>query len=292
MSGPNVISFKGTSKLVRAKFAPGMLLRHDDLEQLSTYTRELSRLLFRSFFGCGVVCGLVVKPETKCGKTTITVGTGLALDCNGDPIYVPKDQLVTVDEKCNENLDGPLYVLLCGANKCCAPRTLECSGEDDAPPSVCTREYDGFEIRIVGERDLPACVCYCKPEERSYYTNECKCVNVEKDPCYKPHYDGECCTCTSGGTADCCCCGECVLLARLDEEDDEQHPWKATHRVRRFIRPLLMRDPLVEAELKPKESGDGNPSALEAERDRDSNLLLSKGRTKPAAKPSGRSRQK
>ena len=67
-----------------------MLLQHEDLEQLNVYTRELNRLMFRSLFGCGVVCGLVVGTDVKCGKVNVTVGSGLALDCQGDPIYVPQ----------------------------------------------------------------------------------------------------------------------------------------------------------------------------------------------------------
>ena len=41
----------GISTLVRTKFGPGMLLQHEDLEQLNSYTRDLSRLMFRSFLG-------------------------------------------------------------------------------------------------------------------------------------------------------------------------------------------------------------------------------------------------
>ena len=57
MNGTTLSSIKGTSTLVRPKFGPGMLLQADDLDSLTTYTRELNRLMFRSLFGCGVVCG-------------------------------------------------------------------------------------------------------------------------------------------------------------------------------------------------------------------------------------------
>ena len=68
----------GTSTLVRAKFGPGMLLQHEDLEQLNLYTRDLSRLMFQSLFGCGVICGLVVGTKEDCGKLNVTVGAGVA----------------------------------------------------------------------------------------------------------------------------------------------------------------------------------------------------------------------
>ncbi len=154
MSGTNgtVNRITGTSTLVRARFEPGMLLQHDDLEQMSTYTRELNRLMFRSLFGCGVVCGLKVTPTRDCGKDAIVIGAGLALDGCGDPIYVPKDVSLTIDEHCQPGKD-PLWVQLCRTSKCCSPRTATCGCDDEETSSVCAREREGYEIRIV--RDQP-----------------------------------------------------------------------------------------------------------------------------------------
>jgi hypothetical protein len=261
MSGSDVTvkSWKGDSTLVRARFGPGMLLQHEDLEYLGSYPRELSRLLFRSFFGCGVVCGLVVEePVEKCGKVWLTVGPGLALGCSGDPIYVPKAQTFGFDEGCDLEVTTPLYVVLCPASKCCAPRAASCGDDDEEAPSVCTRERDGFEIRVVRER--PPCACGCdiinsdtaQPHvgpvtgEPAAPRGDCRCV-VPTDPCYVDHYEGKC-GCHCGDCPDCEC--ECVLLARLDKyENDLEHPWHADHRVRRFIRPVLMRDPQVAREV-------------------------------------------
>jgi len=241
---------KGTSTLVRAKFGPGMLLQHEDLEQLNIYTRELNRLMFRSLFGCGVVCGLVVGTEVKCGKASITVGSGLALDCQGDPIYVPQPQTVAFDENCDPNIPGCLWVVLCGTEKCCSPRTSMCSADDDEAASVCTRERAGFEIRIMRAR--PKCTCSCaepQPNDdvpQGVPDDACWCANPNH-PCYQDHYLGKCgCECEDCASCDC----DCVLLARIDRvDDDPEHPvWKTDHRVRRFIRPMLMRDPQVKIE--------------------------------------------
>jgi hypothetical protein len=264
MSGANNVcsTGKGLSTLVRPRFGPGMLLQHDDLEQLSAYTREINRLMFRSLFGCGVICGLVVEPAENCGKVCVTVGAGLALDCCGNPVYVPKNTTVAVDENCDPNLEPPLYVLLCGTTKCCAPRTSMCATDEDEMSSQCTRERDAFEIRIV--RNWPKCACGCADpkeedadktqaakEAKEAKEEDCWCVSPQ-DPCYKDHYDGKCdCDCgeCSGGSCD------CILLARLVKNTDGK--WIADHRVRRFIRPVLMRDPQVEKEKtrpqKPKE---------------------------------------
>ncbi len=264
-SNEPVARAKGVSTLARAKFGPGMLLQHDDLEQLNVYTRELNRLMFRSLFGCGVVCGLVVGAEVKCGKVHVTVGSGLALDCRGDPIYVPKPQGIVLDEECDPDIETPLWVVLCGTEKCCAPRTSVCASDEDELPSVCTRERDGYEIRIV--RTPPRCTCGCpepnpKDPTQALLDHKCKCVNPQHE-CYVAHYAGKC-GCDCGDCADCDC--DCVLLARLDRTgDDREYPaWKADHRVRRFVRPVLMRDPQVAIEQE----------ARQAQKDREQELEL------------------
>jgi hypothetical protein len=236
----------GMSTLTTAKFGPGMLLQHDDLEQLGKYTRELNRLMFRSLFGCGVVCGLVVSADPKC-KLVITVTDGLALDCCGDPVHVPAPQSITLDPSCDPNFPKQLWVVLCGTRKCCAPRAAMCSSDDDESPTVCTRERYAFEIRVLKER--PECVCGCSKEEEekkypySLIETKCKCVNPEI-PCYADHYAGKCgCNCGEGSDCDC----NCILLARLDNDPENRaEPWTADHRVRRFVRPVLIEDPQVQ----------------------------------------------
>jgi len=255
MNNTNVTlaSKTGTSTLVRAKFGPGMLLQHEDLEQLNLYTRDLSRLMFQSLFGCGVICGLVVGTKGECGKVNVTVGAGVALACSGDPIYVTKDESFPIDENCDPNIRSPLWVVLCSKVKCCAPRTAVCSSDDDDPHAECTRERDGYEIRVVSER--PPCVCGCEDpkseNEVRVGQTECKCLKpyLEDFKCYDAHYDGKC-GCNCGECSDCDC--KCILLAKLTKNGDD---WKVDHRVRRFIRPVLMRDPQVEIEEKQRQAG-------------------------------------
>jgi hypothetical protein len=69
------------------------------------------------------------------------------------------------------------------------------------------------------------------------------CVDCA-NPCHDHHYAGKCgCHCD-----DCCDC-KCILLARLRKTGDSENPtWTVDHSVRRFIRPVLMRDPQVECE--------------------------------------------
>ena len=251
MTAANVASklaVAGTSPtLVRPRFAAGMLLKHEDLEQLNAYTRELSRLLFRSFFGCGVVCGLVVEmEEDDCGRMEVTVDAGVALACSGDPIHVAKKQRLAIDPDCDPDLTGPLWVVLCAHVKCCAPRPSACSCEEEDEHPTCTRERDGFEIRVVST--MPECLCGGNPEYKlpesvegapEAPVNLCQCVDPH-DQRYEDHYNGNC-GCECGVCAGTCSC-DCVLLARLKEDDGE---WTVEHGVRRFVRPVLMRDPQV-----------------------------------------------
>ncbi len=243
----------GLSTLERARFGPGMLLQHEDLELLNTYPRDLSRLLFSSFFGCGVICGLTVEVVEECGKLKVTVAPGVALSCAGDPVQVPTSKDVYTKEGFDLANADYLWVELCGTVKCCAPRTTSCSCDDDETTSDCTREKDGFEIRLRGER--PPCVCGCAEPAANptppppppptanppAYGNQtdCRCVGPDQ-LCYEDHYAGKCgCACGECSSCDC----KCILLARLYKTKDPKTPWRADHRVRRFIRPVLMRDP-------------------------------------------------
>ncbi|MHB9833309.1 hypothetical protein Q8F57_000565 [Paraburkholderia terrae] len=261
-NGQIVDPVKGASKLVRAKFSPGMLLRDDDLEQLNLYTQELNRLMFSSLFGCGVICGLVVTIEVNCEKVIINVGAGLALDGCGNPVHVPKQQRIVFDEGCGSDIPSSLWVVLCRIEQCCAPRSAACTSDyDDGTTSVCTRERDGFEIRIV--RDRPKGLCGCKPVEKTVgketrdvnrekldnpederqSDDECWCANP-KDPCYADHYSGKC-GCDCSGSCSC----DCILLASVTRSEvDGKTKWTADHSQRHFIRPVLMRDPQVEIE--------------------------------------------
>lgn len=250
-------SAAGLSTLQRARFGPGMLLQHEDLEQLNTYTRELSRLLFQSFFGCGVICGLVVEAVPECEKLKVSVQPGVALSCSGDPVYVPGPKPTDVFTKPSFDLASgkELWVVLCGTTKCCAPRTTTCCSDDDEATSDCTREKDGFEIRIYQAR--PDCACGCPEAKNTNQSgaapnqgseNFCKCVDP-KDPCYEDHYAGKC-GCTCGECSGCDC--KCILLARLNKTDDTKTPWKADHSVRRFIRPGLIVDRQIEKDKEPQ----------------------------------------
>jgi hypothetical protein len=278
---------KGSSGLMRPNFAPGQLLRDDDLKQGVEYTRELSRLLFRTLLGCGVMCGLVVRWTYACDKLSIEIADGVALDCLGDPIKVPSPQKIVIDFKCSDvHAPDYLWVVLRSFKKCCAPRAAACSCDDDEVETVCTREVDWFEIRVLDER--PACACGCPPledqdEEHGLLRTRCRCVNPLLE-CYVDHYDGKC-GCNCKDCSDCEC--EWLILARLAYNHDDEHPaWTVDHSVRRFIRPVLISDPQVELENPPPQAA---PAAAIADA---KNKAVSGGKAKSYAPALAETRDK
>jgi hypothetical protein len=69
-------------------------------------------------------------------------------------------------------------------------------------------------------------------------TVDCWCVDPNISECYKAHYEGKCgCDCTDS---------EWVVLAHLTSKGDATtQDWDVDHSVRRFVRPVFMRDPVV-----------------------------------------------
>lgn len=250
----------GLSSLQRPQFSPGQLLDDDDLNAGVTYTREFTRLLFRSLFGCGVICGLQVKPQWICDKTkwSITVTKGLALDCMGNPIEVPADTTMNYGPDC-QALPPSLWVTACYIEKCCRPKDVTCSQDDDAQPKP-TRVRSGYEIRLYDT--FPKCACHCptKDDTATPSTANGCCGQTQEAPtpavapttqplptpavsicdCFKPHFEGDC---------ECGCNCSCVILGKITVPDtmpdgktkiapENQVPTWDASLVRR-IRPIL-----------------------------------------------------
>src|SRR5262249_18434652 len=145
--------------LLRPRFAPGLLLEDEDLNTSVNYTRDLVRLMFRSLFGCGVICGLKVtgRPICEGRKWELTVASGLALDCMGNPIEVATSKTIEYDPKCDRFPEN-LWVTVCYKEKCCRPKDAGCSQDDDSQPQP-TRIRSGYSIKLY--KELPTCACHC-----------------------------------------------------------------------------------------------------------------------------------
>ena len=214
----------GWATLQRPHFSPGVLLEDDDLNSGVDYTRELTRLLFKSMFGCGVICGLKVTavPICKGTKLAITVGKGMALDSLGNPLEVPGVQTIEYDPQCKD-FPPEIWVTLCYTEKCCRPRDVSCSAEDDGQPKP-TRIRAGFEINLYDAP--PKCACRCgKDDEKPPAGPHDGCCDEDEMaaapppmqagaadqaedpcPCYSAHFNGEC---------ECDCGCTCVVIGRI-----------------------------------------------------------------------------
>jgi hypothetical protein len=166
--------YRGKSSLQRPRFASGLLLEDEDLTAAVTYTREVMRLMLRSLFGCGVVCGLKVKAELICRGSVLkfTVTEGVALDCAGDLIHVPKESSWEFDPDC-EPFDKQIYVTLCYVESSCRPRDISCSPDDDGQV-VPTRIQEGWEVKLSSTPPVCACSCLTPPPE-STAAADCGC---------------------------------------------------------------------------------------------------------------------
>jgi hypothetical protein len=250
----------GSSGIERPLFKPGLLLEDEDLTAGVSYTRELSRLLFRSLFGCGVICGLEVKSVLFCKRKQlrVTVGPGLALDGAGNPMHVTKSVQLETGRDCDP-VPATVWVVICYKELPCRLRDLACSPDAESQ-SVKTRAVDAYEIKLY--KDPPECACSCgKKTPTSTQTLPGNCceeliepatvidptppaggASTEPDPCdcYSKHYQ-------AGTCVDCGC--SCVLLATIDTTKDNNDTidlnltgdieTKVDTSGRRWIRPVL-----------------------------------------------------
>ena len=141
-------SITGDSSLVLPATAPACCWRTTTSPRPSRTTQSMIRLLFRSLFGCGVICGLDVKAEVSCNGTRVdaTIGRGVALDCMGNPIEVTKSTQIAYNCVCDPVPEW-LWVVLCYRESCCRPKDVSCTADDDGQ-IVQTRVKEGYEVRL------------------------------------------------------------------------------------------------------------------------------------------------
>jgi len=266
-----------TGDLVRPRYSPGLILEDSDLTAAVDYTRDLSRLLFRSLFGCGVVCGLRVSVDFE-SDLEVTVAPGLALDGCGDPVQLVEPVTIRLGRQDGVLTErgaaqaGPkhrnLWVVLRGGEKPGALRELVSDADDFNDVSQPTRMRATAEVSILSKR--PECLCQCKQppkdldgkESTDYYND----ITAKLFPlagaspstatpppppnCHEQHAARLDCAPDGGCGAGCDCdCG--VLLARVHWFENEQ-AWGPIHiGERRFLRPTFGEDPVK----------DGRPSS-------------------------------
>jgi hypothetical protein len=174
---------EGRGSIVRPRFTPGLLLLDEDLSASVDYTRELTRLLFRNLFGCGVMCGLTVDGQEASQRClTVTVQPGLALDCMGDPVQVQQAQSLTIKADCDKTLPSSVVVAVRRCEHHCMPRELACPPEAGGQSAAKTRSIDCYEIGVFQGPNLPADACGCSPQTTTTTTNTPAPAQVNNAP--------------------------------------------------------------------------------------------------------------
>lgn len=235
-TGNPFYSSQGWSSLQRPVYSPGLLLEDEDLNVGVSYTQGLVRLVLKSLFGCGVICGLDVTAEPTCKDTKrkITVNPGIALDGEGNLIEVTQPWSHEFGPHCDKGWPEKLWVVLCYREKCCRPKDVTCSADGDSQ-SKQTRVRAGFEINLW--ETLPKCTCRCKTdaeddEQDDGDEEDCGCggrkkvkaaakASTERSTGEEPEEDEELCPCYADhfkGICGCDCC-RCVVLAKIVKID-------------------------------------------------------------------------
>lgn len=234
----------GASQLVRPSYSPGLMLQDDDLRQAVDYTRDLSRLLFKNLFGCGVVCGFKIDIEDGPCNGQLVIRSGVAIDGHGDPVELRDDQRIDL----GTDTPAELWITIRRRDIHCLKRDLACVGDDDDTAMVTTRIRDGFEIRLGRTRPGQACSCIGKDDPSPPPVRQQR--DPKGDPCYRAHYAGECsCGCGAGE--------DDVVLARLYR--NTERTFKVDYGARRFIRPAFIADPRLPPETPAAEAETPDP---------------------------------
>lgn len=248
---PESVPGDASATLIRPKFSAGLLLQDDDLTQAVDYLRGVTRMLFRSMLGCGVLCGFEVTPSLVCNDhhLSIDIAKGVALDCNGDLIELPEATNIEYRQPCIQGaaeLPKEVWIVICHSEKDCSPRDTLCSTQDGELSPVYTRTREGYELKVIevknSEPPPNCCACVSTYGKKATSPGASTCCNYiaipADDNCYSHHYQGDC-------ACDCQC--DCIVLARVllvKGREDQGWQAEADHSVRRYIRPVLMRDPL------------------------------------------------
>lgn len=90
----------------RVAYYPGQFLTHTDLTADQAYLAAKRRLHNRNLHGHGIVCGLELTQEQP-GSAKVTIDPGLALDPQGNEIYVPQSITVDLAARLQECAFGP-----------------------------------------------------------------------------------------------------------------------------------------------------------------------------------------
>ena len=205
------------------KFRDGMIVTADDLDAAQRYPASLLHTVLRSYFGCGVVCGLGLRVKKTIAKPNwvVCVDRGVAIDCQGYPIELCASvELDLSPDHCD--CDAPPEQV------CIALRRIT---SDEAPHDACSCDIDGphFDCRRI--RDHVVVKAFSKAEFDALPETVCRRTSAGKEgPKGQAKNGGTVSSPQSWSDALCdsftacpeCTCGECwVLLGCVSLKEGE-----------------------------------------------------------------------
>ncbi len=197
------------------KFRDGMIVTADDLDAAMRYPTSLLRTVFRAYFGCGVVCGLTLRPkQTGGGGWMLCIDRGVAIDGHGYPIELCAPVELDLSPEACACEPPPAKV-------CIAVRRVT---SDEAPRDACTCGLDEPPCDCRRVRDHVLVKAFTEPELDALGDRVCRRTAGDKTP-----------VCTALTACSACACGEswillgCVTLGKdkgiVDPPDTSGRRW-------------------------------------------------------------------
>ncbi len=168
-------------KYRRLRYFHGMLLTERDFLEEQTYFRQKLKQSNR-LHGSGVVWGLEIQErpmtdeekENNTPVSEIIIKSGLALDCDGEEVYVCRDKVVDLADKitflerqkeikdiCSPPGDAVKLYIGISYSECQAEPVQQYTStcEDDPLRPEFSRVQEGYSVQILSEDELPECSC-------------------------------------------------------------------------------------------------------------------------------------
>lgn len=256
------------SSIEAVKFKDGMIVTAEDLQAAMQYPVAMFQALVRAYFGCGIVCGLELKPERGAGEKdacddekgrkdaarsfVVCVNKGVALDCHGFPLELcgPVKLDLTPDPCSCEEPPDEVCIAIKRITSDEAPRDV-CGCHTDEPRFQCSRVRDHVLVQAFLPNDEPHNLCKRSPKE-------------ETQPKYPMQAVCECLkTCP-----DCDCCGDAwVLLGCV--HFDENGITAIDMDERKFVKPIECLCRTFEEQQQPKDETPYDKAPAEGKRPED-----------------------
>ncbi len=146
--------------LESVKFIDGMVVTAEDLQAATDYPTSMLQTVMRTYFGCGVMAGLGLKPDDKEGTRDtfeLCVEAGMAVDAHGFPLELCRPiKLNLTPDPCIPESEAPteVCILVRRVTSDEAPRdAAECKTTE--PQFECSRTRNHILVKAFAVEDLP-----------------------------------------------------------------------------------------------------------------------------------------